>query len=100
LKSSHPHDGLESTIDDLRAFCRKAPEVERLILAEMEPGQTLSEAGAKGGRGHKASDNVTGFRGNSSSAIGQTCSSGCLRRAERQRGGDRGIIRAMAETVC
>ncbi len=29
--------GLESSIDDLRAFCRKRPDIVDLILAEMEP---------------------------------------------------------------
>lgn len=31
--------GLESTIDDLCAFCRKRPDVRKLILEEMEPGR-------------------------------------------------------------
>lgn len=31
--------GLETTIDDLRVHCRKHPEVERMILDEMEPGR-------------------------------------------------------------
>jgi hypothetical protein len=56
--------GLETTIDDLRVFCRKHPGVVGLILAEMDDGPTHTDAGAKGGRGHKASDNVTSFRGN------------------------------------
>ena len=57
--------GLETTIDDLRVHCRKHPEVYRLLLAEIEKGATHSEAGAKGGRGKKAGDNVTSFkRGN------------------------------------
>jgi hypothetical protein len=37
----HPlWQGLETTIDDLRVFCRKQPEVQRLILEAMEPGRT------------------------------------------------------------
>jgi hypothetical protein len=55
--------GLETTLDDLRVHCRKEPAIYKLLLAEIEPGATLSEAGAKGGRGNKASDNVTGFQG-------------------------------------
>lgn len=59
---THPlWQGLESSIADLRVYCRKQPDIERLILAEIEPGATLAEAGAKGGRGKKASSNTTGF---------------------------------------
>ena len=61
--------GLETTIDDLRVYCRKQPDIVELILAEMNPGATHAEAGAKGGRGNKASDNVTGFSGRGNSAI-------------------------------
>lgn len=56
--------GLESTIDDLRVFCRKNPEVVRLILNAMEPereqGRPTKEDQANKG------DNVTfNRRGNS-----------------------------------
>jgi len=53
--------GLESTIDDLRAFCRKRPDVVRLILAEVD------QLPAHGGERKDASeqgDIVTLDRGN------------------------------------
>jgi hypothetical protein len=56
--------GLETSIDDLRVHCRKAPDVLKLILAEMDPGRehrrpTKQEETDKG-------DNVTfNQRGNS-----------------------------------
>lgn len=53
--------GLETTIADLRVFCRKHPEIERLVMAEVEAQPTHADAGAKGGRGKKASSNATGF---------------------------------------
>jgi hypothetical protein len=63
---SHPYwHGLESSIDDLRAYCRRHDDVRRLIEAAVDPLDTRVDAGAKGGRGNKASDNVTSFRGNS-----------------------------------
>jgi hypothetical protein len=31
--------GLESSIDDLCVFCHKTPEIEQLVLAEMDPGR-------------------------------------------------------------
>jgi hypothetical protein len=31
--------GLNTTIDDLRAYCRKFPDIDRLILEAMEPGR-------------------------------------------------------------
>jgi hypothetical protein len=43
------------------ALLRYAPEV--LLLAEMEDGPTHADAGAKGGRGHKASCITTSFHG-------------------------------------
>src|SRR5262245_24388514 len=52
--------GLESSIDDLNAFCRKHPEIQRSILNAMDKQPTHADAGAQGGRGNKASDNVTG----------------------------------------
>lgn len=54
--------GLESSIADLRVYCRKEPEIERLVMAEVEPEATHAQAGAKGGRGKKASDNITSFQ--------------------------------------
>jgi hypothetical protein len=41
--------GLQSTVPDLLAFCRKAPDVQAMIRAEVEPAKTHAEAGAKGG---------------------------------------------------
>jgi hypothetical protein len=36
----HPlWQGLETTIDDLRVYCRKQPIIQRLILEAMEPGR-------------------------------------------------------------
>jgi hypothetical protein len=32
--------GLETTIDDLRVYCRKEPTVQKLILEQMEPGRS------------------------------------------------------------
>lgn len=63
--AAHPlWQGLECTIDDLKAFCRKREDVQRLILGEVEP-EPEKKAGP--GRG-KTGDNVTCFndRGNSS----------------------------------
>lgn len=60
--------GLESSIDDLLAYCRKHPEVQRLIKAEVDQPDTPEEAGAKGGRGNKATDNISGFSHGTSSA--------------------------------
>jgi hypothetical protein len=59
-------EGLESSIDDLIAFCRKHEDVQRLIKGEVDPSATPSEAGAKGGRGRKADSNATGFVGRGS----------------------------------
>jgi hypothetical protein len=54
--------GLESSIDDLLVYCRKRPEVERLIRAELP---ALTEHGEIGG-GHSRGDNITsGARGTS-----------------------------------
>jgi hypothetical protein len=39
------------------------PDVQKLITAEVDAQPTHADAGAKGGRGNKASDNITGFRG-------------------------------------
>jgi hypothetical protein len=50
-----------------------------LIPAEVQPADTHSEAGAKGGRGKKASDNITSFRGNAPTYA--------LRRLKRDRRG-------------
>lgn len=60
--------GLETTIEDLTLFCRKQPEVQRLILDAMEPGR---EQGGDHGNQHtggkRQGDNVTlPQRGNSS----------------------------------
>src|SRR5262249_45346602 len=64
---THPgYWGLGTTIDELRHYCRKRSDVVELMLREMEPGATHAQAGAQGGRGRKAGDNVTSFkRGNS-----------------------------------
>jgi hypothetical protein len=52
--------GLETTIDDLRVFCRKHPGVRALILAEMDPGQ---KAGGDHGNQHtggkRQTDNIS-----------------------------------------
>ena len=56
--------GLESTIEDLRAFCRKAPDVDRLILETIEPGREHRGA-TKEERSTDRGDNVTSTRGNS-----------------------------------
>jgi hypothetical protein len=61
--------GLETSLDDLRVHCRKHPEVYKLLLAEIEPGATHADAGAKGGRGNKAADNIKGFKHGGTSAI-------------------------------
>jgi hypothetical protein len=57
--------GLNSTVNELKAFCIKHDDVRRLIDEAVDPAPLVdySEAGAKGGRGNKASDNITGFRG-------------------------------------
>lgn len=63
----HPlWQGLESSVDDLLAFCRKSPDTQAMIREAVSGQPTHADAGAKGGRGNKASDNVTGFRGNRS----------------------------------
>ena len=57
--------GLESSIDDLRAYCRKRPEVDRLIRAEVDP----EPAHGRHGRGRPAPnrvDNVNSKGGNKS----------------------------------
>ena len=55
---------MESSIDDLLAYCRKQADVQKLIMSEVDEQPTHADAGAKGGRGHKAGDIVTSFRGN------------------------------------
>jgi len=50
-------NGLATTLDDLRAFCRKRDDVRQLIDAEIGPAPDHV------GRGH-SSDNVTPNRGN------------------------------------
>jgi hypothetical protein len=56
--------GLETTIDDLRVFCRKRPEVQILILEAMEPGRE-SRGSTQEERANRG-DNVTPTkRGNS-----------------------------------
>src|SRR5215831_15263297 len=54
--------GLETTIAELEAFCRKRPDIRSLILQEMEPGRGHLQD-EKGRFVH--SDNVTMARGNS-----------------------------------
>lgn len=62
--ATHPYwQGLESSIDDLRAYCRKHEKVARLIDAEVDKQPTKAEAGAKGGRGKKAVCNTKSFAG-------------------------------------
>lgn len=53
--------GLESSIDDLLAYCRKDEATRRLVLAAADRAMTMEEAGAKGGRGKKADSNTTSF---------------------------------------
>jgi hypothetical protein len=68
--ATHPlTQGLETTLDDLRVHCRKHPEVYKLLLTEIEPGATKADAGAKGGRGHKAIDIVNSFSKGGNSAL-------------------------------
>lgn len=55
--------GLECTIDDLRAYCRKAPDVIKLVLEAMEPGREWG-----GDRSNKQGDNVT-LKGRGNSAL-------------------------------
>ena len=54
--------GLETTVDDLRVHCRKHPDIERLLLVELEPGR--SDGGDRRSPNFQ-SDNVTLKRGNS-----------------------------------
>lgn len=56
--------GLESSLRDLLNYCRNKPEVQLLIKGEVGEVKTHAEAGSSGGRGNKASNNVTSFRGN------------------------------------
>jgi len=50
-------------MQDLKAFCRKHPEVLKLIKREIRRAHSHAEAGAKGGRGVKANDNIISFNG-------------------------------------
>lgn len=68
--------GLESSIDDLLAYCRKHREVQKLILDEVQPVAGHGEIGG----GHTRGDNVTSAprkRGNSATYT--------LRRLKRDR---------------
>lgn len=59
-------EGLGSTIDDLKVFCRKRDDVRKKIdevVEAMPKPLSFTEAGAIGGRGHKASSVTTGFKG-------------------------------------
>lgn len=59
-----PWEGLGTSIEDLRAFCRKTPDVEKLILQEIQPARE-SRGSTKDERASR-SDNVTPIsRGNS-----------------------------------
>lgn len=59
---SHPlWWGLESSIEELIAYCRNAPDVQQLIREQVSAASTRSEAGAKGGRGNKAVGNTRCF---------------------------------------
>lgn len=53
--------GLECTIDDLLAYCRKRDDIQKLIRAEVGALHSHEEAGALGGRGKKACSNAMGF---------------------------------------
>jgi hypothetical protein len=59
--------GLETTIDDLQLYCRKQPEVQRLILAAMDEGRVQGgDHGNQHTGGKRQGDNVTlPQRGNS-----------------------------------
>ena len=57
-------EGLNTSIKDLLIFCRSESDVVEMILREVPELVTFSEAGARGGRGRKALDNVKGFSGN------------------------------------
>lgn len=63
-------EGLESTIDDLKAFCRKRPDVQEKI------NEAVGPAPAHVGKGH-SSDNVSPNHGNNPTYI--------LRRLKRDR---------------
>jgi hypothetical protein len=54
--------GLETTIDELKLYCRKQPEVERLILKEMDDGATLAEE-PRDEKGRYRRSNTTTGRG-------------------------------------
>jgi hypothetical protein len=49
--------GLESSIDDLRAYCRKRPEVAKLIMRAVDPGRE-SRGSTKEERENRG-DNIT-----------------------------------------
>ena len=55
----HPlWQGLETTIDDLRVYCRKQPTIQKLILGAMEPGRGGQRGSTKEERANR-SDNIT-----------------------------------------
>jgi hypothetical protein len=61
--------GLNSTVDELKAFCVKHDDVRRKIDEAVAAALTPKEAGALGGRGHKAADNVRSFGNNPTYAL-------------------------------
>jgi len=60
-------EGLGSDIQELLLYCKRKEfkNVKEAIMREMPEWPTLADAGAKGGRGNKASNNITSFRGTS-----------------------------------
>ena len=56
-------EGLESSVDDLKVFCRKRDDVRQLIDTAVGAALSPSEAGAMGGKGHKAVDNIKSLGG-------------------------------------
>jgi len=70
--------GLESTIDDLRVFCRRHADVVRLILEAMEPGR--ERRGSTEAERANRVDNI-----NSTSSKGGTSALYTLKRLKRER---------------
>jgi hypothetical protein len=57
--------GLECPWDKLIRYCEDDAECRAMLLEQVEPAKTHQEAGAKGGRGKKATDNNKSFNGDS-----------------------------------
>jgi hypothetical protein len=69
---THPlWEGLNSSLAELRFFCRREPEVLQRIEAALgeAPAFNPVEAGKKGGRGKKANRNTSGFSDDQTYAI-------------------------------